>query len=59
MDTNLGELAQKSNCGTSLLLGLALVVGKDIVFRFIIIEYNSLRDFGPLGYRSTFISEDF
>jgi hypothetical protein len=21
--------------------------GKDIVFRFIIIEYNSLRDFGP------------
>ncbi len=27
------------------IVGLALV-GKDIVFRFII-EYNSLRDFGP------------
>ncbi len=28
--------------------------GKDIVFRFII-EYSSLRDFGPLGCRSIFI----
>jgi hypothetical protein len=28
--------------------------GKDIVFRFII-EYSSLRDFGPLGSRSIFI----
>jgi hypothetical protein len=28
--------------------------GKDIVFRFII-KYSSLRDFGPLGYRSIFI----
>jgi hypothetical protein len=27
-------------------VGLALVQGKDIVFRFII-EYSSLRDFGP------------
>jgi hypothetical protein len=35
----------KSNYGSSLLLGLALV-NKAIVFRFII-EYNSLRDFGP------------
>jgi hypothetical protein len=31
--------------------------GKVIVFRFII-EYSSLRDFGPLGYnRPIFISE--
>jgi hypothetical protein len=34
-------------------------LGKDIVFRFIIIEYSSsLRDFGPLGHnnnRSIFI----
>jgi hypothetical protein len=30
--------------------------GKDIVFRFITIEYSSLRDFGPLGNnRSIFI----
>ncbi len=28
--------------------------GRDIVFRFII-EYSSLRDFGPLGNRSIFI----
>jgi hypothetical protein len=34
-------------------VGLALV-GKDIVFRFII-EYSSLIDFAPLGNRSIFI----
>jgi hypothetical protein len=31
-----------------LYVGLAYQQGKDIVFRFII-EYNSLRGFGPLG----------
>ncbi len=34
-------------------IGLSLV-GKDIVFRFII-EYSSLREFGPQGNRSIFI----
>jgi len=32
--------------GHAFLLAMDLLVGKDIVFRFII-EYSSLRDFGP------------
>ncbi len=36
-----------------MLIGLAYQ-GKDIVFRFII-EYSSLREFGPLGNKSIFI----
>jgi hypothetical protein len=42
--------------------GLAYYQGKkeDVVFRFIIIEYSSLRDFyRPLSKRSLFLYEDF
>jgi hypothetical protein len=35
-------------------VGLVSTKAKDIVFRFII-EYSSLRDFGPLVNRSIFI----
>ncbi len=43
------------NLKTCLYLLVGLVYqGKDIVFRFIV-EYSSLRDFGPLGSRSIFI----
>jgi hypothetical protein len=43
------------------LIGLAYQGKKDIVLRFIM-EYSSLRDFGPLGnnnIRSIFLYEDF
>jgi len=36
---------KREGCGGNVFIGLALV-GKDIVFRFII-ECSSLRDFGP------------
>ncbi len=43
-----------TNFGYPLLIYFNFLVGKDIVCRFII-EYSSLRDFGPLGSRSIFI----
>jgi hypothetical protein len=39
-------LYPKRNSNLLLFVGLAYYQGKDIVFRFII-EYSSLRDFGP------------
>jgi hypothetical protein len=39
------------------IFGLVALVGKDIVFRFII-EYNSLRDLGP-SVVGPFLYEDF
>ncbi len=37
------------------LLALPTTQGKDIVLGFIIIEYSSLMDFGPLGNNNRFI----
>jgi hypothetical protein len=40
--------AKNGACFRDFIVGLAYYQGKDIVFR-LIIEYGSLRDFGPLG----------